>query len=111
MEQLNRIELKGIVGAVRVTPVGDKKVVRFSMATSYAFKDHEENSVIETTWHNVSIWDGPQCPDLDKLQKGSNVHVIGRICTMRYIDSNGCERTVYEVKANQVEILDNENQD
>lgn len=108
MEYLNRIELKGIAGAVRITPVGDRKVIRFSMATNYTYKDREGNSVIETTWHNVSVWEGPQCPDLDKLQKGSSVHVIGRICNMRFIDSVGCERTVHEVKAGQVVILDND---
>lgn len=108
MEQLNRIELKGIVGAIRITPVGDKKVARFSMATNYAYQDREGNSVIETTWHNVSTWNGSECPDLGKLQKGAHVHVIGRICNMRYVDSNGCERTVHEVKASRVEIFDKE---
>lgn len=106
MDNLNRVELKGIVGAVRITPVGDRKIFRFSMATNYAFKDREGNSVIETTWHNVSAWNGPECPDLDKLQKGTHVHVIGRICNMRYIDNAGCERTVHEVKAGQVRILE-----
>lgn len=49
MEQLNRIELKGNVGNVKVQTVGDNEVARFSVATNYVFKGKDGQPVIETT--------------------------------------------------------------
>ena len=38
MEQLNKIELKGNVGNVRISDVGENKVARFSLATNFIHK-------------------------------------------------------------------------
>ena len=38
MEQLNKIEIQGIVGNVRIQDVADSKVANFSVATNYAYK-------------------------------------------------------------------------
>ena len=48
-QYINRVELQGIVGTSKVISIGDKKVVRFSLATNYAYKDKEGYPVIETT--------------------------------------------------------------
>lgn len=53
MEQLNRVELRGIVGAARATKVGNRHMVRFSLATNLAYKDQEGGVVIETQWSNM----------------------------------------------------------
>ncbi len=58
MEQLNKVELRGIVGSVRVQSVADTKVANFSVATNNAFKSQAGAIVIETTWHNVVAWEG-----------------------------------------------------
>ena len=49
LECINRVELRGIVGTSKVTCIGDKKAVRFSLATNYAYRDREGYPVIETT--------------------------------------------------------------
>ena len=59
--------------------------------------------VIETTWHRVVAWEGEGIQNLQQLQKGSNVHVIGRIRSLRYIAADGTEKTVFEIIANKVE--------
>ena len=37
-QNINRVELQGIVGTSKVTSIGDKKTIRFSLATNYTYK-------------------------------------------------------------------------
>lgn len=48
LECINRVELRGIVGTSRVTEVGDRNIINFSLATNYAYRDREGYPVIET---------------------------------------------------------------
>ena len=41
MEQLNRIELKGVVGNVRIQDFNESRMARIGLATNYAYKDRE----------------------------------------------------------------------
>ena len=57
MEQLNKVELKGVVGSVRLQKIGNNtQVANFTVATSLAYKDKAGCLIIETTWHNVTAW-------------------------------------------------------
>ena len=58
MEQLNRVELRGVVGSVRLQKIGNTQVANFTVATSLAYKDRSGSPIIETTWHNVTAWEG-----------------------------------------------------
>jgi len=53
MEQINRIELRGIIGHVKVQKIQDLSMARLSVATNYAYKDRNGTPIIETTWHDV----------------------------------------------------------
>lgn len=53
-QNINRVELQSIVGTSRVSVLGEKKAINFSLATNYAFKDRQGCSLIETTWHNCT---------------------------------------------------------
>ena len=106
MEQLNRIEIRGIVGSVRVQNVGNTKVANLSVATDYAFTTKDGGAVIETTWHYVTAWEGRDIQNLDQLKKGSFVHVIGRLRNRKYTTHDGMERIVYDVDAAKVEQIE-----
>lgn len=106
MEQINKIELKGNIGSIKVQSVGDKQVARFSLATNYVYKGKDGNPVIETTWHNVVAWPGKGIPDFASLKKGGLVFVTGRLRSRAYTDNDGIERQVMEVMANKIEITD-----
>ncbi|MCQ2149064.1 MAG: single-stranded DNA-binding protein [Bacteroidales bacterium] len=110
MEQLNRIELRGIVGTVRYQPFEDRAVCNFSLATSYVYKNRDGDPVIETQWHSVNAWEGKAMPDLSKIGKGTKLYVVGRLRSQKYVDNDGVERTSYEVAASQVTILDQQGQ-
>ncbi|MBO8471506.1 MAG: single-stranded DNA-binding protein [Bacteroidetes bacterium] len=106
MEQLNRIELRGNVGNIRISEVGESKVARFSVATNFIYKGKDNEGVVETTWHNVVAWSGKGMPDFTAITKGAPVYVTGRIRTSRFTGSDGTEKTVYEVVASKIEVLD-----
>lgn len=106
MEQLNRIELKGNVGNVRLSNVGDSIVANFSLATNFMYKGREGDAVVETTWHNVVAWSGKGMPDLRKIEKGLPLYVCGRLRSSRYTSNDGVEKQVYEVVANKIAFED-----
>lgn len=45
-------------------------------------------------------------PDFTAITKGAPVYVTGRIRTSRFTGSDGTEKTVYEVVASKIEVLD-----
>ena len=103
MEQLNKVEIRGIIGSVYVKEFGNAKVANFSVATESCYTSRDGSKVIEVTWHRVVAWEGGQIQDLSLLKKGSAVHVIGRLRMQKYMGSDGCERSTYEILANTVE--------
>lgn len=110
MEQLNKIELRGNVGNVKIQEVGQNEVAKFSLATNYVFKGKDGSPVIETTWHNVAAWSGRGMPDFKNIRKGSLVHVSGRLRCQRYEGADKVERQYYEVLANRIEIIESADQ-
>lgn len=106
MEQLNRIELRGNVGNVRVSDVGGSKVARFSLATNFIYKGKDNEGVVETTWHNIVAWSGKGMPDFSIITKGAPIYVCGRLRTSKYTGNDGTEKTSYEVIAYKVEQAD-----
>ena len=106
MEQLNRIELRGNVGSIKVQVYNGRKVAKLTVATNYAYRGAEGEPVIETTWHNVTAWENKGIVDLDRIEKGSKVYVNGRLRAQKFTGSDGIERTNYEVQAARVVLID-----
>ncbi len=99
MEQLNKIEIRGNVGNVNILKVGESRVAHFSVATNYAYKGRNGDPVIETTWHNVTAWEGKGIANLDILVKGAGVYVCGRMRSQKYTASDGSEKFFMEIMA------------
>ena len=106
MEQLNRIELRGTVGNIKTQEISGANVANFTVATNLAYRDKDGCAIIETTWHNVTTWESKDIQNLDRIEKGSKVHVVGRIRNQRFCGSDGVERTMCEVVARAVELID-----
>ena len=105
IEHINRIELQGHIGTVRINEHNGSKVTNFTLATEIMYKSRDGVAMSETTWHNVVAWDSIQMPDLDKIAKGVPVNVIGRLRTNRYTSAEGVEKVYYEVLANKIRFL------
>lgn len=108
MEQINRIELRGAVGSVSKQAYDQGRVAHFTMATNYAYNDRNGGAVIETTWHNVTAWEGKCIPDLDEISKGAKLHVVGRLRIQKFVAQTGEEKVSVDVIANRVTVLKNE---
>lgn len=107
MESLNRIELIGKVGNSNITRIGDTEVLRMSVATTYGYESKDGSKIYETTWHNVTAWKGENvtAETIYGIGKGTDVRVVGRLRAIRFTDSDGNDRTTYEVFANEIEIV------
>lgn len=105
MEHINRIELQGYVGMVRTNEYNGSKVANFSLATEIMYKLRDGNAVSETTWHNIVAWESKEMPDLQRIVKGTPVNVCGRLRSSKYTSADGTEKYFYEVLAQRVRIL------
>lgn len=110
MEQLNRVELKGIVGNVRIQTYDESKMARIGLATNFAYKDREGTAVIDTSWHNVVAWEGRNIQGLDKIEKGTKLHVLGRIRYQNYTGVDGIDRVGTDILASQIKVIDDPSQ-
>jgi len=108
MEQLNKVELRGIVGAARTSELGGKKLVRMSVATNLAYRDKDGCAVIETTWHNVVAFEGDGVCHVDSIAKGDKICVSGRIRNQRYTTQDGNEVTTSEIYACKVSKIESD---
>ena len=103
MEQLNKVELRGIVGNARVQNIGETQMIRFSVATDYIHNSNG-NVIVETTWHQVVAFKNDKMPDFDKITRGAGVEVIGRLRNNRFTNSDGVEITFTEIIASKIEL-------
>ena len=96
MQHLNKIELIGRVGLVTTQQVGDSFVHRFSIGVDEVFRG-PGGSVVKTNWFNCTYWGS-----CDKIEKGKDIHIEGRIVGNSYSDSEGRSHTYYEVKVQKI---------
>ena len=106
MEQLNKIELRGVVGSVRLETYEDSRMARINLATNYAYKDREGTAVIDTTWHNVVAWEGRSIQGLERINKGTKLYVCGRLRYQKYTGVDGVDRIATDVLANRLAIIE-----
>lgn len=108
MEQhLNKIELRGNIGTIRITDTSAGKVARFSLATNHIGKDN----TVETTWHNIVAWEGKNIQNIERLAKGERVYVCGRVRQVKFKGNDGTDKQTYEVLAGKISIGDEEQND
>ena len=96
MEQINKIELQGRVGTVRIQTYNGHRVANFSVAVDTAFKNRAGELTIDTTWFNCVAWENTP-GRLDNLVKGAPIHIHGRVRQRKYTAQDGSERTSFEV--------------
>ena len=106
LTQLNRVEVRGIIGNVRLTKISDTICAKVTVATNYAYKAKDSSCIIETTWHNVVAFEGKYIKGLDKLERGSKVSVTGRLKNNRFTGADGLEKSVLDVIASELTFID-----
>ena len=105
---LNRATLLGNLGEdpeFRMTQ-NNRPVLKFRIATTESYKTESGEWKPVTHWHRVILW-GKRAEGLAKyLSKGSKVYVEGRIETRSYDDKDGVKRSITEISATNIILLD-----
>lgn len=107
MAGVNKVILVGHLGKdPEIRVIGnDRKVAKFTLATTESYKDNTGQRVESTEWHNIEFW-GPIADVIERyLKKGSQVFVEGRIRTRSYDDKEGIKRYVTEIVGQNMTML------
>lgn len=108
MASVNRITLVGNCGRdpeLRTFPNGGQ-VCNVSIATTEKWKDKQSGEVREQTeWHNLVFNEKLAEVAAKYLKKGSPVYVEGQVRSRKYQDKDGVDRTAYEVRVRDMQLL------
>lgn len=106
---VNKVILIGNLGAdpdCRTTASGSP-VTNINIATDESYNDKQTGQKVERVeWHRVILWNRLAEIARDYLRKGSKVYVEGSLQTRKYNDNNGIERSVTEIIARDLQMLD-----
>lgn len=108
---LNKALVIGNLGSdpkVTIINNGQTKVASFSVATTERGYTTQSGVQVQekTEWHNIVCF-GKLADVVDKyLKKGSKVFIEGKMRTRSYEDRNGVKRSVMEINAEVMEMLD-----
>lgn len=110
---LNKAQVIGNLGAdpkvnVITTNSGQTKAASFSVATTERGYTTQNGVQVpdKTEWHNVVCF-GKMAEIVERyLHKGSKVYVEGKMRTRKYEDRQGVSRSVMEIQAENLEMLD-----
>lgn len=102
---INRVELQGRIGTVRISPGRVKLTANFSLMTEHVQKTANGKTIVEACWHNVAAFqDEGVC--LDGLTRGAVVHLEGRLRNCRYTAADGSERVFTEIIASTLKVIE-----
>jgi single-strand DNA-binding protein len=101
---MNHLTIYGNLGKdPEVKTVGEKKVAKFSVATSRRYKDKDGNKI--TDWHNVVLWDKLAELAEKYLTKGSSVSIEGEVQYRSYDNKDGQKVYITEISASQMHFV------
>ena len=110
MPYLNKVQLIGNLGKepeIRVSQIGGRKSVSFSLATSRRYRDNNGEQKEDTQWHNIVGW-GKVAEVFEQLgiRKGTSLYVEGRLTNRSWTDqASGQKRYVTEVLLDSFQLL------
>ncbi len=96
----NRVQLIGNLGKnpeLRTTQTG-RKWLSVSFATNESYKNSKGEWVTQTQWHNLVAW-GKMAEEMEqKLTKGLEISVEGKLQYREYTDKEGNKRNITEIQ-------------
>ena len=104
MEHINRVQLRGRIGYLRLRQINDTTVANFSVCVEETFTRRDGDTTKSVQYINCAAWEGLGRP-VHSLRQGCDVEVNGRIVSRKYTDRDGVERSITEVKADNVKVL------
>jgi single-strand DNA-binding protein len=107
----NRVLLVGNLGQNPELHVSENgtKVLKVSIATNDSYKNNKGEKVTSTEWHNVVVFGNRAEVVAKYCKKGSLVGVEGSLKSRKYTTSEGVDKYVTEIMANDIIFLDSSN--
>lgn len=99
MENINRIELSGVVGTSREINVNGSTCIRFSLAV-----ESDYNGAVRVDWFPCVYW-LKEGETAERFCKGARILVKGRMRTQEYCGESGETRRFYEVYVNDAHSI------
>ena len=109
MRGINKVTIIGNLGADPESHQFQNggSVTTISVATSEQWTDKQSGEKREATeWHRISLFNRLGEIAAQYLRKGSKVYIEGSLRTRKYTDSNGQDRYITEIRAEQMQMLD-----
>jgi len=111
VRSLNRVILVGRAGKdpeVTVMPNSGQQLAKFSLATNEGYFDKNSNAWkdLPTEWHNIVAWRALAQKVEKGVGKGDMVLVEGSIRTRKWKDKSGQDRSITEIQADNIVVLD-----
>lgn len=108
---LNKAQVIGHLGQdpkITVMDKGRGTIASFSVATTEKYFTAKDGTQIpdRTEWHNVVCFGRIADVAKNYIRKGSKVFVEGKMRTRQYEDRNGVKRSIMEINAELIEMLD-----
>jgi single-strand DNA-binding protein len=103
----NKVQLIGHVGQKPQCRnlEGDKKLVRFSVATNETYRNAQGVKITDTQWHNLVAF-GKVAEIAEKyLDKGTEVAIEGKLVNRNYTDKEGVKKYVTEIQVSELLLL------
>lgn len=112
---LNKAQVIGNLGAdPKITQTRDGKgcIASFSVATTEKGYPAQNGTQVpdRTEWHNIVCFNRIADVARQYLHKGSKVFVEGKMRTRTYEDRSGVKRSIMEINAELLEMLDSKQQ-
>ncbi len=107
-KDLNKVQFTGRLGAdpeMRNTPQGHA-VTTFRVASNRSWRSSDGEGHEDTEWFRVVAWNKLAEICHQWLNKGSRVYIEGRMQTRQWQDQEGQSRSLTEIIANDIIILD-----
>ena len=103
----NKVSLIGRIGMQPEVKEFDsgKTLIRFSLATNESYKDKNGEWNELTQWHTINAWGKTAEIMSQKINKGQEVLVEGRLVNQSYETKDGEKRYVTHIEANEFLII------
>ena len=102
---MNKIELVGTLWSIAVQDYDTAKAGKLIIVTECEYFAQDGCKTIETTWHYVTAWESEEVKNLNLLEVGNTVHIVGRLRVRQRRKVTGESVTVHDIIATKVETL------
>ena len=81
-------------------------VAKFSLATNENYRDKSGEWQTLTEWHNIVVWRGLAERAEQRLKKGMQVYIEGKLTTRKWQDKDGNDRYTTDIVGNILRVLE-----